>query len=72
MNRDALLIQVAPLAGAWIETKTLTPKYPPTYVAPLAGAWIETRTHRYKHQNKKVAPLAGAWIETCAPPLIYC
>ena len=34
---------VAPLAGAWIETKPwLDLSYKMKIVAPLAGAWIET------------------------------
>ena len=36
--------RVAPLAGAWIETKMVGTAlvYPEKRVAPLAGAWIET------------------------------
>ena len=59
-------VEVAPLAGAWIETingkRTVTPEI----VAPLAGAWIETKWHRDGHAGNGVAPLAGAWIETSA------
>ena len=34
--------QVAPLAGAWIETSILAMQISYYKVAPLAGAWIET------------------------------
>ena len=55
---------VAPRAGAWIETGSLRLFPLRTRVAPRAGAWIETlRTH--PDQGKSlVAPRAGAWIET--------
>ena len=33
---------VAPLAGAWIETRQTNPLQHVRQVAPLAGAWIET------------------------------
>ena len=35
---------VAPLAGAWIETKRKGEYEEKVRVAPLAGAWIETAT----------------------------
>jgi len=35
-------VQVAPLAGAWIETKEALRLLQEHKVAPLAGAWIET------------------------------
>ena len=58
------LEEVAPLAGAWIET-VHTPKPRDTVaVAPLAGAWIETDESGDDHDDDDVAPLAGAWIET--------
>ena len=37
-------IQVAPFAGAWIETRRRTPTCRGSVVAPFAGAWIETHT----------------------------
>ena len=56
---------VAPLAGAWIETLALLLAGCSGYnVAPLAGAWIETLHTRFLPLPKYVAPLAGAWIET--------
>ena len=36
------LNDVAPRAGAWIETGTTTRKCTSSRVAPRAGAWIET------------------------------
>jgi len=56
--------QVAPLAGAWIETwcQTGSPRH--SVVAPLAGAWIETSESANSCLSASVAPLAGAWIET--------
>ncbi len=36
---------VAPHAGAWIETKTSYEIESPVDVAPHAGAWIETGGH---------------------------
>ena len=34
--------EVAPLAGAWIETQQQQQQHLGQIVAPLAGAWIET------------------------------
>jgi len=42
----AVAVYVAPLAGAWIETKDGIPPLDDTSVAPLAGAWIETLMDR--------------------------
>ena len=36
-------LKVAPRAGAWIETLTITSPFADMLVAPRAGAWIETR-----------------------------
>ena len=55
---------VAPLAGAWIETRSGCRIHHIKEVAPLAGAWIETDWILKKNDNESVAPLAGAWIET--------
>ena len=57
-------IEVAPLAGAWIETFVASGHSRVISVAPLAGAWIETRNRPHKENPCEVAPLAGAWIET--------
>ena len=56
---------VAPLAGAWIETGLSHATNKGMLVAPLAGAWIETGTGKALPKRRNVAPLAGAWIETC-------
>ena len=55
---------VAPLAGAWIETPVSIVHRCPKNVAPLAGAWIETCANIIEPKIAVVAPLAGAWIET--------
>ncbi len=64
---------VAPRAGAWIETIILSSYLWLTIVAPRAGAWIETAPRDSTPANREVAPRAGAWIETCSrclcPPL---
>jgi len=56
--------EVAPLAGAWIETIMTGCPPLPYNVAPLAGAWIETGRLPKITSSSFVAPLAGAWIET--------
>ena len=43
--RHLLTVEVAPLAGAWIETIVWKPPSALRLVAPLAGAWIETQPH---------------------------
>ena len=59
------LCQVAPPAGAWIETiKGLTGRLLKRPVAPPAGAWIETICQARRTAGVRVAPPAGAWIET--------
>ena len=61
------MIQVAPLAGAWIEiTQNLSEKKV-MKVAPLAGAWIEMAAAPWTRPQSFVAPLAGAWIEIAVP-----
>src|SRR5690606_32597684 len=55
---------VAPHAGAWIETSTACSIGIKTRVAPHAGAWIETPELSETVQEDSVAPHAGAWIET--------
>ena len=57
-------MEVAPLAGAWIETDAPEKGRLNIKVAPLAGAWIETVEDLGKTFGMEVAPLAGAWIET--------
>ena len=60
------LEDVAPRAGAWIETLLSPHFYIPTIVAPRAGAWIETVYLCVGARGHRVAPRAGAWIETNA------
>ena len=56
---------VAPHAGAWIETLSLRSFSSQREVAPHAGAWIETAVmEMYMYNRYFVAPHAGAWIET--------
>ena len=55
---------VAPHAGAWIETVIKPHLDSAVHVAPHAGAWIETRWHVPITVGTLVAPHAGAWIET--------
>src|SRR5438270_312811 len=59
-----LQFDVAPHAGAWIETMCRRRTWGPIHVAPHAGAWIETRCRRRTWGPIHVAPHAGAWIET--------
>ena len=56
-------LNVAPLAGAWIEIVTIAFASSSVMVAPLAGAWIEIPVHPGRWPQSAVAPLAGAWIE---------
>ncbi len=65
--------EVAPFAGAWIETINMALLPTAGMVAPFAGAWIETIHHGVIGILRVVAPFAGAWIETksdIAPTLI--
>ena len=57
-------INVAPFAGAWIETFQYLFVPPVNEVAPFAGAWIETMAVIGHECSVYVAPFAGAWIET--------
>ena len=55
---------VAPRAGAWIETWRRQSRSTGSRVAPRAGAWIETDVLGLGDCLWAVAPRAGAWIET--------
>ena len=55
---------VAPHAGAWIETSGGSFLLSMILVAPHAGAWIETLALAHSLIVALVAPHAGAWIET--------
>ena len=61
---DTLRGDVAPPAGAWIETSIFRRYFFDRIVAPPAGAWIETTDNIVLFFFKVVAPPAGAWIET--------
>ena len=64
MATSAAYAEVAPFAGAWIET-TARGADRGRFVAPFAGAWIETiETTADSTSCARVAPFAGAWIET--------
>ena len=56
--------EVAPHAGAWIETGGASAGTQSLVVAPHAGAWIETLAASASRDYALVAPHAGAWIET--------
>ena len=57
---------VAPRAGAWIETSPNKSSAVGILVAPRAGAWIETPLTTSNVPINRVAPRAGAWIETAS------
>ena len=63
-SNHRLTNNVAPYAGAWIETRVLLHEETHILVAPYAGAWIETLTVKDTPIPVEVAPYAGAWIET--------
>ena len=53
-------LEVAPYAGAWIETKPCGAVVQQgEQVAPYAGAWIETRTRGYQSTGTTGRPLRG-------------
>ena len=64
LSRLARVRDVAPHAGAWIETVHRSTCPCCRKVAPHAGAWIETITPTRRLRGSCVAPHAGAWIET--------
>ena len=57
-------IEVAPHAGAWVETKLRNLRQLVVVVAPHAGAWVETRWAGDARSPTSVAPHAEAWVET--------
>ena len=59
----SLIINVAPLVGAWIEIEYHRQTRKVSNVAPLVGAWIEIEELYYSIWRTYVAPLVGAWIE---------
>ena len=56
--------KVAPITGAWIETKSAPNNAYLRVVAPITGAWIETSLSYGMVKVVCVAPITGAWIET--------
>ena len=56
--------EVAPRAGAWVETYLLLYVTQDRIVAPRAGAWVETSDMWFMDYQTQVAPRAGAWVET--------
>ncbi len=63
-------MQVAPFAGAWIETQPvemLTTRYKVSH--PCMGAWIETLSGPHEVVYTFAAPCAGARIETPLRPV---
>ncbi len=64
LTLDVLPPNVAPRAGAWIETYKSKYVISVEQVAPRAGAWIETNIGIEPKDQHCVAPRAGAWIET--------
>jgi len=48
-HRTRPVREVAPFAGAWIETVHGGPDERLEAVAPFAGAWIETAIRRYRN-----------------------
>ena len=63
--------EVAPRAGAWIETFKDGDDVVDVCVAPRAGAWIETTLQSGNPIRIHVAPRAGAWIETSRVLCVY-
>ena len=64
IHRSLQRHEVAPLVGAWIETRNQAHNVLCRCVAPLVGAWIETAIAQRFGLMNLVAPLVGAWIET--------
>ena len=54
------LVSVAPYAGAWIETRKLSPSQRKGWVAPYAGAWIETAPQLFCLQTLDGRSLRGS------------
>ena len=51
------MLNVAPHAGAWVETYPRAVDYTESHVAPHAGAWVETKIwFRTSINNKGRAP----------------
>ena len=57
------ITQVAPCAGAWIETTASWKPTRKTPVAPCAGAWIETMTKRQSGRLPMSPPARGRGLK---------
>jgi len=71
-QRDMCRIEVAPHAGAWIETRPLAMACVATVSPPTRGRGLKHTVERPGDASAEVAPHAGAWIETrgsVAPPV---
>ena len=60
--------EVAPRAGAWIETPYYKSEVPYTPVAPRAGAWIETTTAINKLKTYLSRPVRARGLK---PPPVF-
>ena len=58
-----MLLEVAPLVGAWVEISQTKIPVKIYTVAPLVGAWVEIFIQFQSDRIKCVAPLVGAWVE---------
>ena len=60
--------QVAPFAGAWIETSMTRPPQPRSFLSPPSrGRGSKPACRGRRCPARQVAPFAGAWIETRWP-----
>ena len=58
-----MVSQVAPHAGAWIETVSLGHHYLSVSVAPHAGAWIETSGVGSTRPTRSSPPMRGRGLK---------
>ncbi len=63
--------QVAPHAGAWIETMTANEAVrPDSGSLPMRERGLKPGYDIAAEKRRRVAPHAGAWIETCQPAAV--
>ena len=62
-----LSVEVAPRAGAWIETQQKRARRPFFIVAPRAGAWIETSISRRSSAAILSRPARARGLKPCIP-----
>ena len=60
--------QVAPRAGAWIETRSPAKPLGPALSRPVRARGLKHHTKQSRRTSYAVAPRAGAWIETPIRP----